>query len=70
MPHRILSKRIYLEECLGVTAQHFDDLCVTSWTNEADHILLEIEPRKNAPPGTLDEFLNYVLAASLEARLS
>jgi hypothetical protein len=70
MEQRTLNLSIYVEECLALTARHFEAVCVGTWTVTKDTVCLRLEPQPDAPPETLDEFLNHLLVASIETRLT
>ena len=69
MVEKTLSAHIYPEECLLDASRHFEHLCRTSWTRTATGFQVRIEPLPGSPGETVDEFLNYLLAASLEQHL-
>ena len=70
MEQRILDLSIYVESCVALTADHFEAACVSTWTVTKDAVCLTVELRPDAPPETLDELLNHLLVASIEARLA
>lgn len=67
---RTLSVRVYRGECLADASRRFASLCDVTWTREGGEIDLQIQPLPGAPEATVHEFLNYLLAASLESQLT
>ena len=67
---RTLDSGLYPEECLKPAAGHFREACTVTWTPCGETIDLHLEPKPGSPPGTVDEFLNYLLLAALEKHLA
>jgi len=66
----VLQSELYPPDILDLTEREFERLCRVQRRTIEGGVLITIEPTADAPPETPDEFLNFMLCAALERRLS
>lgn len=66
----ILSPHIYPQSCVHHAIGEFRSLCSVQFREEGQQVRITITALPGAPEGIADEFLNFLLSASLEAHLS
>ena len=67
---RRLPLRVYDQSCITLAAEEFRSLCMIQCRPVEDDVEITITVLPGAPPETPDEFLNFLLCASIEAHLS
>ena len=64
-----LSRSLYPPDALCRARTAFEPLCRVDITSDSGEDMVRIEPFPDAPPNTVDEFLNYLLSAAIELHL-
>lgn len=65
-----LSSHIYPQACIHHAIEEFRSLCSVQFREEGQQVRITITALPGAPEAIADEFLNFLLSASLEAHLS
>jgi hypothetical protein len=65
-----LQHALYDPRAIPIAVREFAHLCSVSLTTSESTSEIVISPATGAPDETVDEFLNFVLCASLEYRFS
>jgi len=66
----ILSNALYPAECVERTIEEFRPLCRVQQMPKGNHVEVTLNLLDGAPEETPDEFLNFLLCASLERLLT
>jgi hypothetical protein len=66
----LLAEALYPPEALRVTQVAFEAFCQATTKAGVGGLLLHLTPLPGAPAETVDEFLSYLLSASLELHLT
>lgn len=67
---RVLQAALYPVDLIDATEREFASLCSVRRQTTGEGVEITIVPVRDAPFETSDEFLNFLLSASLERRLS
>ena len=66
-----LAERLYPQPAVGIAAAAFREVCrLEPVQDRADGLHVRIEPLEGSPSNAIDEFLSYLLSASLELHLA
>jgi hypothetical protein len=65
-----LQHSIYSENAIAAGMREFAQFCGIVCVPDGDSTIVTVDPRENAPDETVDEFLNYILSATLESHLT